>query len=157
SGINPSGYTGMRLHISAAAPAPTGANNVSFWGVGQKCTQDCPPSGVPQPCLLIDFIVPPPDAPTPTPTPTATPGGPQQQYFCVRTTADDGDVRRSDSIYPPGGTPTPSTSGNLVVHRGKSGSTYVVEPSLLRFDTTGLPAGSTITAAGLLLKSVLSV
>src|SRR5262249_42692389 len=80
----------------------------------------------------------------------------QLEYFCVAADTDDGKAFRTDTVYPPGGSTNSITGGNLTVQRAKSGSNYIVEPALLRFDTTTLPPGATINSASLFLKGAVA-
>src|SRR5207245_8634462 len=53
------------------------------------------------------------------PTSAPPPSGAQLQYFCVNGDSDDGEVFRTDTVYPPGGSTNMSTGGSLNVGRSR--------------------------------------
>jgi hypothetical protein len=68
--------------------------------------------------------------------------------------ADDGEADLSGSQsagYPPSGTPSVFNGKTLTAARRLAFNSYGVYVPLLRFDTSGLPAGATVTAASLKL------
>jgi polyvinyl alcohol dehydrogenase (cytochrome) len=78
---------------------------------------------------------------------------PSSQTFSVAAGSDDGDVSVNDmatsGVYPPTGTPEPWSDGTIFGVRRAAG--YEVRTPLLRFDTSSIPAGATITSASLRL------
>lgn len=95
--------------------------------------------------------VPPPPAPTPPPPgPTVATAA-----FAVSASGDDGDVERGSASYPPTSTSSSYVQvGDATVMVRRSSTPWSYQPvrvALLRFDTSSLPDGATITSAQLQL------
>ena len=134
--LNLQGASAFRLHISGAAVAPTGANDLVFAAFEDPT--------LPEPQLIVQYTL------TPPPPPTETTAA-----FGVVAGADDGDVERGSSSYPPS-SGAPSFVGTvdeaLLVRRSKTPYPYIpVRTALLRFDTSSLPDSATVTSAELRL------
>ena len=131
--ISRTGTTTIRLHIDGGQP--TGENNVSIaaFEAGTATAAQ----------LVLDYTPPPPPPPSGT--------------FTVAAGGDDGDVNVNDMAvkggYPPTGTPQPWATGSFfgVRRAGPLFGGYEVRTGLLRFDTSTIPAGATITSASLRL------
>jgi subtilisin family serine protease len=88
---------------------------------------------------------------------SATPqAGPTTVTFTESVGSDDGDIwveAPTGSGYPPSGTPAPWTTGQIftVAKRNAFGD-YAVGVGLLRFDTSSIPDGATVTSATLRLR-----
>ena len=76
--------------------------------------------------------------------------------FPIAADADDGTGYYQDSSWPPsGGTWSDYTGGNIFASKVYDGaSTYTQDSAFLRFDTSSIPDGATITAASLSLYVV---
>ena len=76
--------------------------------------------------------------------------GPVTVTFGESASGDDGDIRVGGSSYPPSGVPSVSTAGGtLTTGRRFVPWGYEVFTSLLRFDTSAIPDGATVTSATL--------
>lgn len=65
-------------------------------------------------------------------------------------TTDDGNVQKTDSSYPPGGTATVNTTNaSVTVGRRFTGGNYAIFTGLILFDTSGLPDDATILGVDL--------
>ncbi len=88
---------------------------------------------------------------------SATPqAGPVTVTFNVSTGSDDGDVGVSAPLsggYPPSGTAAPFTDGTVfTAGRRNAFGEYEILVPLLRFDTSAIPDGATVTGASLKLR-----
>jgi len=83
--------------------------------------------------------------------------GPVMVTFSIAAGSDDGDVAMNNmgasTAYPPSGTPDPSSSNNTFGARraGPIAGGYEVRAGLIRFDTSTIPVGATLTTASLRL------
>lgn len=77
-----------------------------------------------------------------------------QQTFSLAASADDTGTQRSDTVYPPAATIFMQNATNtfISVQRFLSGSTYQVANGLLKWNTSGLPAGAIIDGATLRVR-----
>src|SRR5712691_6424937 len=125
--ISRSGYTTLRLHVDGGQP--TGENG-AFFAAFENGT-------VPAAQLVVNYTL--------------------ASTFAVAASADDGDVGVNNmgagSAYPPTGAAVPAASGaSFGVRRaGPVAGGYEVRTGLLRFNTSSIPAGATITSASLRL------
>jgi hypothetical protein len=72
--------------------------------------------------------------------------------FSVAVSGDDGDLRLTGASYPPSGTVAGSSTGNFVTSGRRSVfGGYDVFNGLMRFDTSAIPDGATVTGATLRL------
>jgi len=70
----------------------------------------------------------------------------------VAASGDDGSCYKSDTSYPPGGSITAEDSAPIFApQRTFSTPSYGVTVGLIRFDTSSIPDGATITSASLFL------
>lgn len=87
-----------------------------------------------------------PDDPPPPPDPSSS-------TFSVALSADDGTVQASGPTgagYPPGNAPAARTNATTIVAgRSNDLGNYTVSMAVLRFDTSAIPDGATVTSATL--------
>lgn len=71
--------------------------------------------------------------------------------FNIATSLDDGAVYKTGAAYPPATGPTVDDGGTEVnIHRSLSGgTTFIIANGMMRWDTSSLPDGATVTAATL--------
>jgi len=84
-------------------------------------------------------------------------GASETQTFSIVGSGEDGHVEKGATTYPPppnAATSVGTVSTNLLVRRSKTASAYTpVSVALIRFDTSALPDGATVTAATLELHA----
>lgn len=76
--------------------------------------------------------------------------------FTPPASGDDGQVAKQDSTWPPptGGATPDDTSVGAIVRNSWTGSVYIINNGLVRFNTASLPDTAIITAATLRLRIV---
>jgi hypothetical protein len=128
--VSKTGYTGLRLSVSGGQPSADNYLQFAAW--------DHP--SLPEARLIVTYTT---TAPPPPPPPTTL-------TLSTVASGDDGTVAQTGGTYPPSGTAVGETAASAVTAGRRSVHTgFELYTGLIRFDTSAIPDGATITSATL--------